>query len=120
MMRIPQILFGLGLILAVFVNWVQAEPRDISLGLSGQETLPLKLYQNESVKVSNSLQKNLYDLTITKRPFPQKILSLSEFVPGQSFDLNFPRVGDYELCFSKEKNEARTCLKVNVLKRTVA
>jgi len=70
--------------------------------------------------VNNTFHANLYDLTVTKPPLPKEILSVAEFRSGQSFDLHFPKVGAYEICFSRGKNAVRTCLQLNVLKRTVA
>ena len=99
---------------------VQAGPRVMSLNLSDQGSNPLKVYQNVPLKVNNTFHANLYDLTVTKPPLPKEILSVSEFHSGQSFDLNFSKVGSYEICFSKEKNSTRTCLTLNVLKRIVA
>jgi len=105
-------------LLLLNVCMVQAEP--ISLSLSGQESSPLKVYQNDPVKVNNTFHANLYDLTVTKPPLPKEILSVAEFRSGQSFDLHFPKVGAYEICFSREKNEVRTCRDLNVLKRIFA
>jgi hypothetical protein len=104
--------------LSILVSLVQAEPRVISLNLLGSS--PLQVYQNVPIKLSNTFQSNLYDLTVTKPPLPKNILSIAKFAKGQSFDLSFSKVGAYEICFSKEKNEARTCLNMDVLKRTVA
>lgn len=112
------IIFCWFLLLAGFVSFGQANPRVISLDLLGQG--PLQVYQNAPVKVSNTFQATLYDLTVTKPPLSKEILSVAEFTSGQSFDLAFSRVGAYELCFSKDKNEARTCLKLDVLKRITA
>lgn len=110
--------FSLLLVLGFFVSFGQAQPRMISLDLSGQS--PLTIYQNSDITVSNTFQTNLYDLTITKPPLAKEILSVSEFISGESFSLAFSKVGAYEICFSKEKNEARTCLKLDVLKRIAA
>ncbi len=107
--------FCLMLLLGTFVTLGQAKPQVISLDLSKQG--PMKIYQNSSITVSNTFQTNLYDLTVTKPPVLKEIVSVSEFLPGQSFALAFSKVGAYEICFSKEKNEARTCLQLNVVKR---
>ena len=111
---------GFCFLLLVNIAVVQAGPRVMSLNLLGQGSNPLKVYQNVPIKVNNTFHANLYDLTVTKPPLPKEILSVSEFPSGQSFDLNFPKVGSYEICFSKEKNSTRTCLTLNVLKRIVA
>jgi len=117
-MRYRSIIFCLIFLLGVWAGLVQAEPRIIALNLSGPS--PLKVYQNDSIKVNNSFHANLYDLTLTKTPFPKEILSVAEFVSGQSFDLSFSKVGAYEICFSKEKNQARTCLILDVVERVAA
>ena len=117
-MRITRIIFCLLFSLGIFSSLVQAEPRVISLNVLGQS--PLQVYQNIPIKLSNTFKTNLYNLTVTKPPLPKEIISVSEFNSGQSFDLSFSKVGAYEICFSKEKNEARTCLNLDVLKRTTA
>ena len=117
-MRVTRITFCLLFSLGIFSSLVQAEPRVISLNVLGQG--PLKIFQNVPVQVSNTFQTNLYNLTVTKPPIAKEILSVSKFIPGQTFDLSFSKVGAYEICFSKGKNEARTCLNLDVLKRTVA
>jgi len=108
-------IFCLLLSLGVFTSLGQAEPRVISLDILGSS--PLEVYQNTPVKVSNPFQVSLYNLTVTKPSAHKDIVSVSEFLSGQSFDLAFSKVGAYEICFSKEKNEARTCLTLDVLKR---
>ena len=90
----------------------------ISLHLSGQS--PFKIYQNTNIRVSNTFETNLYDLTVTKPSLSKKILSVSEFISGESFELAFSRVGAYEICFSKQRNETRICLRLDVLKRIAA
>ncbi|MZH03016.1 MAG: hypothetical protein F3745_06385 [Nitrospinae bacterium] len=110
--------FCLLLILGIFVSLGQAKPQAIPLDLSRQ--VPMKIYQNASIAVSNTFQTNLYNLTVTKPPLPKEIVSVSKFLPGQSFDLAFSKVGAYEICFSKENNKARTCLQLNVVKRLAA
>ena len=119
-MRTIYTVFCFLLSLNVLVSVVQAEPRVISLNLLEQELSPLKVYQNVPIKVTNTFKANLYNFTVTKPPLPKEILSVSEFHSVQSFDLNFSKVGSYEICFSKEKNSTRTCLTLNVLKRIVA
>ena len=109
-------IFCLLLSLFVFVNFGQATP--ISLDLSGQS--PFKFYQNTNIKVSNTFEINLYDLTVTKPSLSKEIISVSEFISGESFELAFSRIGAYEICFSKQRNEIRTCLKLDVLKRIAA
>ena len=108
--------FCLLLSLCFCVSFGQAQP--ISLDLSGQS--PFKLYQNTNIRVNNTFATNLYDLTVTKPSLSKEILSVSEFVSGESFELAFTKVGVYEICFSKQRNEARTCLKLDVLKRIAA
>ncbi len=109
-------IFCLLLSLCVFVGFGQAGP--ISLDLSGPSSL--KIYQNTNIRVSNTFETNLYDLTVTKPPLSKEILSVSEFISGESFELAFSKVGAYEICFSKQINETRTCLKLDVLKRIAA
>ncbi len=100
---------------------VQAGPQGMSLDLSGQGSNPqLKIYQNVPIEVNNTFHTNLYDLTVTRPPLSKEILSVAEFHSGQSFSLHFPKVGAYEICFSREKDVARTCVTLNVLKRIVA
>ncbi len=117
-MRYNPVIFCLLLLLGAWVSLVQAEPRAVSLNLLGSSTF--KVYQNDSVKVNNTFNMNLYDLTLTEPPLPKKILSVPEFLTGQSFDLSFSKVGAYEICFSKKKDQTRTCLTLDVLKRTIA
>ena len=102
--------------LCFFVSLVQALP--ISLDLSGQS--PIKIYQNTNIRVSNTFETNLYNLTVTKPSLSKVILSVPEFISGESFDLAFSKVGAYEICFSKQRNESRTCLQLDVLKRIAA
>lgn len=109
-------IFCLLLSLCVLVSFGQAA--SISLDLSGES--PFKFYQNTNIRVSNTFGTNLYDLTVTKPSLSKEILSVSEFISGESFELAFSRVGAYEICFSKQRNETRTCLKLNVLKRIAA
>jgi hypothetical protein len=109
-------IFCLLLSLFFFVSFGQATT--ISLDLSGQS--PLKFYQNTNIKVSNNFETNLYDLTVTKASLSKEIISVSEFISGESFELAFSRVGAYEICFSKQRNETQTCLKLDVLKRISA
>lgn len=116
-MRLISTAFSLLISLGVLVSLVQADPRVISLNHLDQGSL--MIYQNSPVKLSNTFETNLYDLTVTKPPLSKKILSVSEFAAGQSFDLSFSKVGAYEICFSKNKNEAQTCLSLDVLKRIV-
>ncbi len=108
--------FCLLLSLCFFVSFGQAKP--ISLDLSGQS--PFKFYQNTNIRVSNTFESNLYDLTVTKPSLSKEILSVSEFISGESFELAFSKVGAYEICFSKQRNETQTCLKLDVLKRIAA
>lgn len=115
-MRIITFCFLLSL--SILLNFGYAKPRMISLDLSGQ--YPIKIYQDSEINVSNTFDTNLYDLTITKTPLSKEILSVSEFATGQSFTLAFPKTGTYEICFSKGKNEAQTCLNLDVLKRIAA
>jgi hypothetical protein len=109
-------LFCLLLSLFILVSFGQATP--LSLDLSGQS--PFKFYQNTNIKVSNTFETNLYDLTVTKPALSKEIISVSEFISGESFELAFSKVGAYEICFSKQRNETRTCLKLDVLKRMAA
>ncbi len=117
-MRYNPVVFCLILLLGVWASALQAEPRVIALHLLGQS--PMKVYQHDSIKIDNTFQANLYNLTVTKPPLPKEILSVPEFLSGQSFDLTFSKLGAYEICFSREKNQARTCLTLDVSKRTVA
>jgi hypothetical protein len=117
-MRYNPVIFCLILLLGIWASRVQAAPRIISLHLLGQS--PMKVYQNDSIKIDNTFQANLYNLTVTKPPLPKEIISVPEFLSGQSFDLSFSKLGAYEICFSREVNQARTCLTLDVLKRTVA
>lgn len=112
------IIFCFLMSLSILLNFGYAKARMISLDLSGQ--YPIKIYQGSEINVSNTFDTNLYDLTITKTPLSKEILSVSEFAIGQSFTLAFAKTGTYEICFSKEKNEAQTCLNLDVLKRIAA
>ena len=81
--------FCLLLSLCVYVSLGQA--KSISLDLSGQS--PFKFYQNTNIRVSNTFEINLYDLTVTKPSLSKEILSVSEFISGESFELAFSKVG---------------------------
>jgi hypothetical protein len=109
-------IFCLFLSLFIFVSFGQAT--SISLDLSGKS--PFKFYQNTNIKVSNNFKTNLYDLTVTKPSLSKEIISVSEFISGESFELAFSKVGAYKICFSKQRNKTRTCLKLDVLKRIAA
>jgi hypothetical protein len=106
-------IFCLLLSLFVFVGFGQAVSR--SLDLSRQS--PVKFYQNTNIRVSNTFETDLYNLTVTKSSLSAEILSVSEFTSGESFELAFSKVGVYEICFSKQRNENRTCLQLDVLKK---
>lgn len=106
--------------LGLWTNFVEAAPRVVSLSLSGKQVTPLKVFQDTPIKIHNTFEKNLHDFKVIKPPVSKEILSVAELISGQSFDLYFPKVGDYEICFSREKNESQTCLQVNVVKRTLA
>ena len=94
-MRTIYTVFCFLLSLNVLVSVVQAEPRVISLNLLEQELIPLKVYQNVPIKVTNTFKASLYNFTVSKPPLPKEILSVTEFHPGQSFELHFPKVGTY-------------------------
>lgn len=119
-MRVIHFVLLAAISMGLWTNFVEAEPRVVSLSLSGEQTIPLEVFQDTPVKIHNTFERNLHDFTVTKPPVSKEILSVPEFISGQSFDLYFPKIGDYEICFSQEKNESQTCLQVNVVKRTLA
>ncbi|MBT5469576.1 MAG: hypothetical protein HOK41_03135 [Nitrospina sp.] len=78
----------------------------------------LEVYQNDYVAISNSYNSVLYDITVSESPSQKRVLSIADFQSGQSFEMSFSKAGEYDICFSSEKNmnSLRTCLHVDVLK----
>ncbi|MZG54382.1 MAG: hypothetical protein F3743_07975 [Nitrospinae bacterium] len=77
-----------------------------------------KVYQNAYVEISNSFDSVLYDITVTETPSQKRVLSIADFQSGQSFEMSFSKAGEYEICYSSQKDLGglRTCLHVDVLK----
>ena len=76
-----------------------------------------KVYQNAYVEISNSFSSDLYDITVMESPSQIRVLSIADFQSGQSFEMSFSRAGEYEICYSSQKDAggSRTCLQINVL-----
>jgi hypothetical protein len=118
LMRIVHFGFFMCFLLGIFANISHSETRMISLNSHHQSSERVEIYQNVPIKINNSFISNLYDLTLTKSSSPKNIFSVDKFKSGESFDLSFPKDGNYEICFSKKKNDFRTCLDLVVLKGT--
>jgi hypothetical protein len=116
-MRLIYTTFSLLFSLGILVSLVEAEPRVISL--SHLDQVSLKTYQNVPIKLVNTFETGLYDLTVTRSSLSKKIVSVSELGSEQSFNLSFSKIGTYEICFARQINEARTCLNLKVLKRII-
>jgi len=96
----------------------QAFPSAIDLNPFLKNQGQLKIYQNAYVEISNSFNSVLYDITVMESPSQKRVLSIADFQSGQSFEMSFSKVGEYEICYSSQKDVggSRTCLQIDVLK----
>ena len=96
----------------------QAFPGSIDLNPFLKNQGQLKVYQNAYVEISNSFSSDLYDITVIESPSQKRVLSIADFQSGQSFEMSFSKAGEYEICYSSQKDAGglRTCLQIDVLK----
>ena len=96
----------------------QAFPSAIDLNPFLKNQGQLKVYQNAYVEISNSFSSVLYDITVMESPSQKRVLSIADFQSGQSFEMSFSKAGEYEICYSRQKDadSSRTCLQIDVLK----
>ena len=113
--KIPFLLFFVFLILSAIS---QAFPGAIDLNPFLKNQGQLKVYQNAYVEISNSVRSVLYDITVRESPSQKRVLSIEDFQSGQSFEMSFSKAGEYEICYSSQKDTgcSRTCLQIDVLK----
>ena len=102
----------------IFSTISQAFPGAIDLNPFLKNQGQLKVYQNAYVEISNSFSSDLYDITVAESPSQKRVLSIADFQSGQSFEMSFSKVGEYEICYSSQKDVggSRTCLQIDVLK----
>ena len=113
--KIPILFIFVFLILPIIS---QAFPGPIVLNPFLKNQGQLKVYQNAYVEISNSFSSDLYDITVMEAPSQKRVLSISDFQSGQSFEMAFSKAGEYEICYSSQKDAggSRTCLQIDVLK----
>ena len=102
-------------LLIVFTSISEADPSAIILNPNQQKPSELRIYQNAYVKISNTFNSVLYDLTVIEFPSEKRVLSIEDFQSGQSFEISFSKAGEYKICYSSE-NDPRTRLLLDVLK----
>ena len=102
-------------VILVFTSISEADPGAIILNPNQQKPSELRIYQNAYVKISNTFNSVLYDLTVIEFPSEKRVLSIEDFQSGQSFEMSFSKAGEYKICYSSE-NDPRTCLFLDVLK----
>ena len=95
----------------------QAFPGSIDLNPFLKNQGQLKVYQNAYVEISNSFSSVLYDITVMETPSRKRVLSIDDFQSGQSFEMSFSKAGEYEICYSSQKDAggSRTCLQIDVI-----
>jgi hypothetical protein len=102
-------------VLLVFTTISEADSGAIILNPTQQKPSDLRVYQNAYVKISNTFNSALYDLTVIEFPSEKRVLSIADFQSGQSFEMSFSKAGEYKICYSSE-NDPRTCVLLDVLK----
>ena len=109
--KIPVLFIFVFLILSTIS---QAFPGAIDLNPVLKNKGQLKVYQNAYVEISNSFSSDLYDITVIESPSQKRVLSIADFQSGQSFEISFSRAGEYEICYSTQKDAdgSKTCLKI--------
>ncbi len=101
--------------LLVFTANSEAGSGAIILNPTQQNQSGVKVYQNAYVKISNTFNSALYNLTVIEFPSEKRVLSIADFQSGQSFEMSFSKAGEYQICYSSE-SDPRTCLLLDVLK----
>ena len=101
----------------IFFTTSQAFPGAIDLNPFLKNQGQLKVYQNAYVEISNSFNSVLYDITVMESPSQKRVLSITDFQSGQCFEMSFSKAGEYEICYSSQKDAggSRTCLQIDVL-----
>jgi hypothetical protein len=102
-------------LLLVFTAISEADSGAIILNPTQQKPSELRVYQNAYVKISNTFNSALYNLTVIEFPSEKRVLSIADFQSGQSFEMSFSKAGEYKICYSST-NDPRTCLFLDVLK----
>jgi hypothetical protein len=102
-------------VLLVFTAISEADSGAIILNPTQQKPSELRIYQNAFVKIRNTFNSALYDLTVVEFPSEKRVLSIADFKSGQSFEMSFSKAGEYKICYSSE-SDPRTCLNLDVLK----
>ena len=77
----------------------------------------ITIAKDTPIKVSNDFRSVLYNLMIVKFSTGKKMVSIDEFQPGQTFDMEFVREGTYVICYSlhpETESVKDACLQVNV------
>ena len=101
--------------LLIFTAISEADSGAIILNPTQQKPSGLRIYKNAFVKISNTFNSALYDLTVIEYSSEKRVLSIADFQSGQSFEMLFSKAGEYKICYSSE-NDPRTCLLLDVLK----
>ena len=102
-------------VLFIFAAISEAGSGAIILNPTLQKPSDLRVYQNAFVKISNTFNSALYDLTVIEFPSEKRVLSIADFQSGQSFEMSFSKAGEYKICYSSE-SDTRTCMLLDVLK----
>jgi len=116
--RFFRIVLVLGLLLAgLSFQSADAKGRLISLHQPTAKASQINILEGSAVKVTNDFKTPLYNLRIVKVSTGKNMLRVDEFQPGQAFDLEFIRKGNYVICYSlhpESEPEKNTCFQVNV------
>ena len=103
------------MLLLFFTAISEADSGAIILNPTQQKPSGLRIYKNAFVKISNTFNSALYDLTVIEYSSEKRVLSIADFQSGESFEMSFSKAGEYKICYSSE-NDRRTCLLLDVLK----
>lgn len=110
--------FLIGIILMGFsYEAVDANTPSISLNQPHQGMSRITISKGRAIQVSNDFKTALYNLIIVKFATGKKMVSIDEFQPGQTFDMEFVREGTYVICYSlhpESESMKDACLQVNV------
>ncbi|GJL77518.1 MAG: hypothetical protein NPINA01_05070 [Nitrospinaceae bacterium] len=96
---------------------VDAKVPSISLNKPTEGMSRITISKDTPIRVSNDFRTALYNLIIVKFSSGKKMVSIDEFLPGQTFDMEFVREGTYVICYSlhpKTESMKDACLQVNV------
>ena len=102
-------------VLLIFTAISEADSGAIILNPTQQKPSGLRIYKNAFVKISNTFNSALYNLTVIEYSSEKRVLSIADFQSGESFEMSFSKAGEYKICYSSE-NDRRTCLLLDVLK----